>query len=122
MRKFGNYWISEDAPKEGDKVICIVKNNFNFGQIETVTKLQADLGVVDRQSWKLIVDDKNAITVDGLLEFKQIQEVVYASHFGGGKNKKLVLTLSGGYKVYNDNEVVLETMTPLEAVKKYNLI
>ena len=29
--KFGEYTISDQTPKEGDKVICIQKTNFNYG-------------------------------------------------------------------------------------------
>jgi len=122
MKKIGNYSISDQEPKEGDKVICIQKTNFNYGQIETVTKIQAQLGVVDRDNWKVIVDDSQAITTQGLNEFKQAHEVTYASHFGNGVNKKLVLTLAGGYKVYNNNEVILENMNASDAVRTYNLL
>lgn len=122
MKKFGNYIISDETPKEGDRVICIQKRNFNFGKIEVVTKIQADLGVVDSKNWKLITNSENEITVEGLNEFKNKQEVVYASRFGQGVNKKIVLTLSGGFKVYNNNEVILENLNVTEAVKTYNLL
>ncbi len=120
MKRFGNYWVSDDAPKEGDRVICTQKNNFNFGNIEIVTKMQADLGIVDK-NWKVIVDSKNEITLDGLKEFATEHEVVYASS-RGKVNKRLTITLAGGYKVYHNEEVVLETMTPAYAVKTYNTI
>ncbi len=121
MKRFGNYWVSDDTPKEGDRVICTQKSNVNFGSIETVTKLQADLGIVDLKNWKLIVDSKNEITVDGLKEFAVQHEVVYASSHGR-VNKRLTITLAGGYKVYDKDKVVLETMTPAYAVKTYNTI
>ena len=121
-RKFGEYTISDQTPREGDRVICIQKLNVNFGAIEMVNKTLADFNAVDTKNWKVIVDSKQEVTVDNLLKFKEEQEIVYASHFGRGINKKIVLTLSGGYKVYDQGEVVLETMTPSDAVKKYNLI
>lgn len=121
MKRFGNYWVSDDAPKEGDKVICIQKNNFNYGTVEIVTKIQASLGVVDTANWKVIVDSKSEITLDGLKVFAKEHEVVYASS-RGRVNKSLTITLAGGYKVYHNEEVVLETMTPAYAVKTYNTI
>jgi len=121
MKRFGNYWVSDDVPKEGDRVICIQKKNVNFGSVSTVTKIQADLGIVDRQNWKLIVDSKQEVTLDGLREFATEHEVVYARSSGRVK-KKLVINLAGGYKVYHNDEVVLETMTPAYAVKTYNAI
>lgn len=120
-RKFGDYTISDQAPKAGDKMICVQKKNFNFGKIETATSFQVEHNVIDTVNWKVIVND-GSVKVDDLLKFKEEQEVVYASHFGANINKKLVLTLSGGYKVYNNNEVVLETMTPAYAAKTYNTI
>ena len=117
--KFGEYTISDQTPKEGDKVICIQKTNFNYGGIETVTKLQEELKIVDTVNWKVIVEE-SPVTVDGLIEFVQEHEVVYASSHGR-VDKKLTITLAGGYKVYHNKKVVLETMNPSEAVKKYNL-
>lgn len=121
MKRFGNYWVSDDAPKEGDRVICTQKNNVNFGTVETVTKIQADLRIVDTANWKVIVDSKEEVTLDGLREFAKEHEVVYASSYGK-VNKKLTITLAGGYKVYHNEEVVFETMTPAYAVKTYNTI
>jgi hypothetical protein len=121
MKKIGNYSVSDDAPKEGDRVICIQKTNFNYGKIETVTKIQAERGIVDRANWKVIVDD-SAITAQDLREFKETYEVTYAHKFGNGINKKLVLTLSGGYKVYNNDEVILENMSAIDALNTYNLL
>lgn len=117
-KKFKGYIISDQAPKVGDKMICVQKKNFNFVNVETATDFQVKHNVIDTVNWKVIVEDKS-ITVHDLLEFKEQQEIVYASQ---SEKKKLVLTLSGGYKVYNNGEVVLETMTPVDAVKKYNLI
>ena len=70
-------------------------------------------------NWKVIVEE-SPVTVDGLIEFVQEHEVVYASSHGR-VDKKLTITLAGGYKVYHNKKVVLETMNPSEAVKKYNL-
>lgn len=122
MKKIGNYSISDQEPKEVDRVICIQKTNFNYGKINTVTKMQARLKMVDTDNWKVIVDDSQAITAQGLNEFKESQEVLYASHVDKGINKKLVLTLSGGFKVYNKNKVFLVTRSPEDAVNAYNLL
>ena len=121
MKRFGNYWVSDDAPKEGDRMVCIQKNNVNFGSVNTVTKTQVDLDILDTKNWKVIVDSKQEVTLAGLKEFATDHEVVYASS-RGRVNKRLTITLAGGYKVYHNEEVVLETMTPAYAVKTYNTI
>lgn len=59
------------------------------------------LGIVDTANWKVIVDSKDEITLDGLKEFAQEHEVVYASS-RGKVNKRLTITLAGGYKVYHN--------------------
>lgn len=121
MKKFGKYTISDQEPQAGNRVICIQKTNFNYEKIEVITEFQAKHKIADTVNWKVIVDE-DAVTVEGLLEFKDSQEVTYASHFGGGHNKKLVLTLHGGYRVYDQGEVVLEGMNPKSAIDKYNSI
>ncbi len=64
----------------------------------------------------------NHVTVAGLLDFRDSKETVYASHYGSGISKRLVMTHAGGYKVYEQNVVALETMSPQAAVEKYNSI
>lgn len=68
------------------------------------------------------MDISNDITVAGLLEAHNSFETIYASHYGSKMNKKLTMTHAGGYKVYNQGEVILETMSPQDAVEKYNSI
>ena len=59
MVKFGEYWVSDDAPKEGDRVICIQDTSVNFGKIEAVNKILAKHNLVDTKNWKVIVDSND---------------------------------------------------------------
>ena len=53
MKKVKGYEITDEIPKEGDTVVCVQRNNFNYGKTEIVTKQQAELGTVDKK-WKVV--------------------------------------------------------------------
>ena len=64
--------------------------------------------------------DKQILNVNDLIDWKADKEVEYAGNYGKGSHKSLRATLSGGYRVYNHNEIVLECIQPFNAIEKYN--
>lgn len=63
------------------------------------------------------------ITTKQLNEFRQTEKKEFAVRAGGGKPmKRLYVTLSGGFEVWVNRELVLSTEQPSIAVDKYNSI
>lgn len=57
--------------------------------------------------------------IEGLKEFKEQHEVVYAIQSGKGVNKKICIDLAGWYKVYNNKIQVLKTKSEVVAIRIY---
>ncbi len=64
--------------------------------------------------------EKHVVSINNLIEWTLTKKVEFASNHGRGNNKKLYVTLSGGYEVWNQGERILETMSPTAAINKYN--
>lgn len=54
--------------------------------------------------------------------WREETEVTYCSQYGTGIGKKLVATLFGGFKVYNNKVCILECTQPYQALETYNNI
>ena len=52
-KKFGELTISDREPKVGDRMICIQKNNCNFGHIINV-ETEVSIPFIDMKNWKVI--------------------------------------------------------------------
>ena len=63
---------------------------------------------------------KHLIEINQLLEFKDSNEVIYAS--SSSENKKFTISLHGGYRVYVNNELKFESTQPYPAIEFYNEI
>jgi len=59
------------------------------------------------------------ITLELFQEWLMKNETVYASSL---PDKKLTVTMSGGYKVYKNGELYWQGMQPFAAIEKYNSI
>lgn len=60
------------------------------------------------------------ISLPELQEWMETNEALYASAQGSGENKRLTVTMSGGFKLYHNRQVVWEGTQPFTAVEKYN--
>lgn len=65
---------------------------------------------------------KQEITVNDVLEFKNVEKVLFASDIIGTYSKHLYLTLYGGYEVYKNKSLVKQCSQPFDAVECYNAI
>jgi hypothetical protein len=63
---------------------------------------------------------KHTIDIYGLIKFQVESKLLYAN--STKENKYLYCNLRGGYEVWHNNEIVLETMQAYDAVVKYNSI
>lgn len=63
---------------------------------------------------------KHEVDVNGLIDFQNEKLVLFAR--SSKENKTLYATLRGSYEVWHKGEKVLQTTTPVIAVKKYNSI
>ena len=63
---------------------------------------------------------KHVIEITELLEFKDANEVIYAS--SSSESKKFTLSLHGGYRVYVENKLKFESSQPYPAIEYYNNI
>lgn len=61
------------------------------------------------------------LTIQSLLNFKKEAELTYCS-CSGTINKRLTITCSGGYKVYHNKELLLETLDVSLAIETYQNI
>ena len=60
------------------------------------------------------------IELEGLQEWINENEALYAS--STSPNKRLTMTMRGGFKLYHNREVVWEGIQPFRAIEKYNSI
>ena len=77
-KKFLEYIISNVKPKVGDIMVCIQKNNINYGLTSPVSKVA--FGFIDTKNWKVVVsqyftevltdfaDENDSITLDCYLD------------------------------------------------------
>ena len=45
---------SEREPKAGDVMICIQRNNFNYGHLSEASEQNVRLGIIDTANWKVV--------------------------------------------------------------------
>jgi hypothetical protein len=60
------------------------------------------------------------INLNDLQKWQQEEKVLFAYVMTSKENKQLYCTLRGSYEVWQNNELVMETMQPFKAVEKYN--
>ena len=60
------------------------------------------------------------IEIKDLQKFVNEESIIIADCHGINSNKELKVRLRGGYEVWNNDELLLETMQQNNAVTKYN--
>ena len=53
-KKFLSYLISDKEPEVGDIMVCIKKDNFNYGVLSKPVDCN-QLGLIDKKNWKVVV-------------------------------------------------------------------
>lgn len=64
--------------------------------------------------------NKHIVKLEDLTAWKQDEKIIFASSTNG--NKQLFATLTGGFEVWHNKKLVLETIQPYLAIEKYNSI